>query len=152
MAGEYIYLEKVQSNKTEAIRLTLMVLFLLLSVWRFYIAGLDLLWDVFTVLFVLFLFYALNYRTLLIRLCSGTLILGFGIFTWRVPLDNKESCELDELPALMRLGGAGIHLMLIRKRYRHHSTSWSIPRWWSLSRGRLDLWGTSPSRRGDRRR
>lgn len=116
--GEYIYQEKVQSNKTEALFLALMALFLLLSIWRYYMGGLDFLWGVFFILFIVFLFYALNYHTLLIRISPSALTLRFGIFTWRVPLDNIESCELDELPTLMRLGGAGIHFMGIRKRYR----------------------------------
>jgi hypothetical protein len=59
-----------------------------------------------------------NFRTLIIRLNAESLTLTFGIFTWRVPLDNVETCGLDELPTLMRLGGAGIHFMFIRKRYR----------------------------------
>ena len=33
-------------------------------------------------------------------------------------LDNVEACSLDDLPALMRNGGAGIHYMTIRHRYR----------------------------------
>jgi len=33
-------------------------------------------------------------------------------------LDNVEGCCLDDIPMLMRMGGAGIHFMLIRKRYR----------------------------------
>ena len=49
-------------------------------------------------------FCALNYRTLTIRLTAKSLKLAFGIFTWSVPLDNIESCCLDEIPFLMRFG------------------------------------------------
>jgi hypothetical protein len=64
------------------------------------------------------LFYVLNYRTLVIRLTPAALRLKFGLFTWTVPLDNVASCGHDELPALQRLGGAGIHFMMVRQRYR----------------------------------
>jgi hypothetical protein len=64
------------------------------------------------------LFYALNYRTLVIRLTPAAIKLKFGIFTWTVPLDNVESCGHDELPASQRLGGAGIHFLMVRQRYR----------------------------------
>ena len=45
-------------------------------------------------------------------------MLRFGLFTWKVPLENVEVCRLDDAPALMRLGGAGIHFMSVRGRYR----------------------------------
>ena len=35
-----------------------------------------------------------------------------------MPLANIEECRLDELPAVMRYGGAGIHFMSIGGRYR----------------------------------
>ena len=45
-------------------------------------------------------------------------MLTFGIFTWRVPLDNVAECRLDDIPLMMRMGSVGIHFMTIRKRYR----------------------------------
>ena len=60
----------------------------------------------------------MNYRTLIIRLTSESLKLTFGIITWIVPLDIVEECCLDDIPMLLRMGGAGIHFMSIRKRYR----------------------------------
>ncbi len=68
--------------------------------------------------FAVFLFYSVNYRTLIIRLTQEALKPTFGIFTWVVPLANVEECRLDELPALMRNGEAGIHFMSIGGRYR----------------------------------
>ncbi len=70
----------------------------------------------------------MNYRTLVIRLTSESLKLTFGIFTWRVPLDNVEDCRLDEIPLVMRMGGAGIHFMIIRKRYRASFNFLEYPR------------------------
>ena len=80
--------------------------------------GLGVLTAVFIFLFCFFFFYSLNYRTLKIRLSSKSLKLTFGIFNWNVPWDNVEECALDEIPLPLRLGGAGIHFMMIRKRYR----------------------------------
>ena len=94
------------------------IFFFTLLIWRVAARGLDILVVVFCFLFALFFFYALNYRTLTIRLTTKFLKLRFGIFTWNVPLDNIESCRLDEIPVLMRMGGAGIHFMSIQKRYR----------------------------------
>jgi hypothetical protein len=74
------------------------------------------------------LFYVLNYRTLNIRLTDKSLKLTFGIFSWTVPLDNIKACGLDEIPALMRLGGAGIHFMSIRGRYRASFNFLEYPR------------------------
>ena len=122
------YTERISSNKTEALFLALMILFLLLLLWRVTAAGLDLLAVVFLALSLLFLFYSLNFRTLVIRLNSQALKLQFGIFTWTVPLENVETCQLDEIPQLMRLGGAGIHFMLIRKRYRASFNFLEYPR------------------------
>ncbi len=115
---DLIYDERVTSKRTEVLFLALTILFLLLHIWRVNAAGLDILVAVLFCLFGLFLFYSVNYRTLIIRLTSESLKLTFGIFTWTVPLDNVEECRLDDIPVLMRMGGAGIHFMSIRKRYR----------------------------------
>jgi hypothetical protein len=113
-----IYTESISSNKTEALFLVLMMLSLLLLIWRVTSDGLDILAVAFICLFIIFLFYLLNYRTLLIHLTPDSLKLTFGIFTWTIPVDNIQECSLDELPAIMKYGGAGIHFMFIRKRYR----------------------------------
>jgi hypothetical protein len=100
----------------------------LLLIWRVVAGGLDILAAVFLCLFGLFLFYSVNYRTLIIRLTAESLKLTFGIFTWTVLLDNVEECRLDDIPVLMRMGGAGIHFMLIRKRYRASFNFLEYPR------------------------
>jgi hypothetical protein len=118
MTDNPIYEERVTSDWTEALFLGLTIFFFLLYRWRLSTGGPLFLRAAFFVLFLLFLFYSLNYRTLIIRLTPEMLKLKFGIFTWRIPLDNIGECHLDELPKLMWYGGAGIHFMLIRKRYR----------------------------------
>jgi hypothetical protein len=45
-----------------------------------------------------------------------------------VPLDNIEACCLDDVPIFMRMGGAGIHFMIIRKRYRASFNFLEYPR------------------------
>lgn len=107
---------------------TLTLLFLLLLIWRMSSGRLDLIAAVFFCLFGVFFFYAVNYRTLVIHLTSESLKLTFGIFTWNVPLDNVESCCLDDIPILMRMGGAGVHFMNIGHRYRASFNFLEYPR------------------------
>jgi hypothetical protein len=118
MTDDHIYTERISSSKTELLFIALAILFAALSAWRAKRARVDRLARLFLFIFTLFLFYALNYRTLVIRLTPEAIKLTFGIFSWTVSLDNVADCRHDELPALMRLGGAGIHFMAIRKRYR----------------------------------
>jgi hypothetical protein len=128
MTDDLIYHERVSSNRTEALFLALTLLFLLLFLWRVTAGSLDLLAVIFLCFFGLFLFYSVNYRTLLIRLTAESLNLIFGLFTWKVPLDNVEECHLDSLPLLMKYGGAGIHFMFIRNRYRASFNFLEYPR------------------------
>ena len=83
MTDGLIYSERVTSDRTEALFLALTLLFLLL-IWRVYAVSLDVFAAVFFCLFVLFLFYSVNYRTLVIHLTSESLKLTFGVFTWIV--------------------------------------------------------------------
>ena len=117
MTPETVYEERVSSARTEALFVGLAVLFLALfgvrvrgSEWGF-VAGL------FLVLSCLFLFYAVNYRTLVIRITSETLHLRFGVFSLAVPWDSVARWHRDDTP-LWRVGGAGIHFTMIRRRYR----------------------------------
>jgi hypothetical protein len=118
MTDNLIYEEKVSSIWTEALFASFTILFFVLLVWQISTDSLDILSAAFFLLFIFFFFYAVNYRTLIIRLTSESLKLKFGIFTWTVPLDNIGECRHDDLPVFMRYGGAGIHFMWIRKRYR----------------------------------
>jgi hypothetical protein len=80
--NDLIYTERISSNKTEALFLALTLLFLLLLIWRVNAVNLDILVVVFFCFTIIFIFYAVNFRTLLIRLTPGSLQLTFGIFTW----------------------------------------------------------------------
>lgn len=128
MKNELIYNERLSSNKTLFLFIALTLVFLALSLWRINLRGLDALAVVCLVIGGFFLFYSINYRTLVIQLTSESLRLKFGIFTWTVPLDNIEDCQLDELPTVMKYGGAGIQFMLIRGRYRASFNFLKFPR------------------------
>jgi hypothetical protein len=97
----------------------LTVLFLAIAVSRVIGGTLDAFAIICLCFFAFFAFYSLNYRTLIIRLTPESLKLRFGIFGWVVPLNNVEECRLDNLPTIMRLGGAGIHFMSVHNRYVH---------------------------------
>jgi hypothetical protein len=118
VTGDQIYSEKVTSNWTEALFVVLAILFFVPFAWQVRVGEISPLSILFFCLSAVFLFYALNYRTLIIQLNKHALKLTFGVFTWRVPLDNIEDCRLDEIPVLLRYGGAGIHFMFVRQRYR----------------------------------
>jgi hypothetical protein len=128
MNNDLLFHERVTSNRTEALFLTLTILFFVLMIWRVSADGLDALAAVFLSFFIIFLFYSLNYKMLIIRITPESLKLTFGIFTWTVALDNVETCALDDIPAFMRNGGAGIHFIFIRKRYRASFNFLEYPR------------------------
>jgi hypothetical protein len=138
MFDDLRYEERISSGRTQALFWGLMALFLVLSAWRVATTG----WTPLTLTVLLaslfFLFYSLNYRTLVIRLTGTSLILRFGLFCWTIPLDNVEKCQIDNLPGLMRYGGAGIHFMFVNGRYRASFNLLEYPRVVvSLKRSRL---------------
>ncbi|MGD2156715.1 MAG: hypothetical protein PVG14_09320 [Anaerolineales bacterium] len=119
MNDNLIYEERVSSNWTEALFVSLTILFLGLLIWLIKTGSSDFPRAASFVLFTIFLFYSLNYRILIIRLTPESLKLKFGIFTRTIPLENIGECRHDDdLSKLMWYGGAGIHFMMIRKRYR----------------------------------
>jgi len=76
-----------------------------------------------------FAFYTVNYRKLVVDLFSDKLKLQFGVFRWRVPVENIASCRLDnQLSFIERYGGAGIHFMLVGGKYRANFNFLDHPR------------------------
>lgn len=128
MSNSILYAEKISSKRTEALFIALMVFFFVLFIWRVQVIGLNVFAGVLLFFCGLFFFYTVNFRVLTIQLTAEMLTLTFGIFTWRVPLENIAACELDEIPPLMKFGGAGIHFMFIRKRYRASFNFLEYPR------------------------
>ena len=129
MTQDTIYSEHIQSNKTKALFVLLAILFLSLFIWHV-IAKEYNAWRIVRISFsIVFLFYVINFRTLIIHLTSTTLTLSFGIFSWNLPIENIEECQLDDdIPSLMKYGGAGIHFMLVHKRYRASFNFLEYPR------------------------
>lgn len=112
-----IYSEKLSSKKTEALFISLTVLFAV----PFAVFASRRLFGTWSILFfglsAFFLFYALNYRVLIIQIDDVNLQLRFGLFHWIIPLSNIDSCTPDTV-SLKRIGGAGIHFTPIDGRYR----------------------------------
>jgi hypothetical protein len=117
MTGSRVYVERVSSKRTEVLFVALTLLFLLLFAWRAKGRGFETWSVVFFCLFAFFLFYSLNYRTLLIRLTAEALHLKFGLFAWTIPFRNIEACFPDTT-SLWRIGGAGLHFTPLGGRYR----------------------------------
>jgi hypothetical protein len=113
-----VYEEKLTSPRTTALFVVLTLLFLALAIWRWMVGGLGVLTIVFLCLSAIFLFYVINYRVLVIRVTKTGLVLKFGILSWTVPLEDLGACRLDDTPALVRYGGAGIHFAFVRGQYR----------------------------------
>lgn len=119
MTDDLVYEEKISSSRTEALFIGLAALFLVLSIWRVSVSGLDALGTVFLLFFVLFVFYSMNYRILTIRITADSLRLRFGLFTWTIPREDiGEIRPDDDIPPMKKFGGAGIHFMFVRGRYR----------------------------------
>ena len=133
---EFIYDESLSSSRTTALFVFLMLIFLLLLLWRMNTAGLDFLSIIFLFFSGIFLFYSLNYRKLTIRLTPDVLQLTFGIFHWAVPMDNVESCKLDDPSPFKKYGGAGIHFMFVDGRYRASFNFLEYPRVVTALRGK----------------
>jgi hypothetical protein len=111
------YKEEITSGRTEALFIALMLMFLVFSVLRVNSHGIDGWLRVFAAVSVVFLFYSINYRKLIIRITPSNVKLRFGLFHWRIPLDNIESVFLDPV-SLWRIGGAGIHFSFFAGKYR----------------------------------
>ena len=47
---------------------------------------------------------------------------------WTLPLEGVVACRLDEVPPLQRYGGAGIHFINVRGRYRASFNFLDYPR------------------------
>ena len=114
----YLYTEEVTSKRTTLFFIFLTCVFLFLMIYRLGQKPIDGLSIILGLCALVFTFYAINFRVLSICLSKQELMLSFGLFTWVVPIANIADAQLDHLPFFMQYGGAGIHFMFIRKRYR----------------------------------
>jgi hypothetical protein len=128
MTDRLLYHERISSSRTTALFVVLALFFIALLNRHRRAGKFGLAAAAYSSLFCLFLFYSLNFRTLSIRLTPEFLLLTFGIFSWKVPVENIDDWRLDKIPPLMRYGGAGIHFMRIRQRYRASFNFLEYPR------------------------
>ncbi|MBN1267835.1 MAG: hypothetical protein JXA25_20255 [Anaerolineales bacterium] len=117
MNTEKLYMEKVTSFKTGMLFLNLSIFSSALALWRLQRTSPDTLVVIFLLITTMFLFYTLNYRTLLITITNKEVTLQFGLFRWHMPLNTIAYCSRDTF-SLWRIGGAGIHFSWFNKRYR----------------------------------
>ena len=117
MPEKPVYEEKVSSARTEVLFVALALFFLALFCWRLVVTGPGIIAGVFLLFLLLFTFYALSYRFLVIRISTETLNLKFGVFGWTIPLHSIEKIYVDDI-SLWRISGAGIHFSSISGRYR----------------------------------
>ena len=117
MPDPILYQERLSSPRTEALFILLTLAPLAAAAGRVRAAGLDGWLIALLLAAAFFLFYSLNYRTLVVRLGPQSLRLRFGLFEWCIPIENIEGCTPDTL-TLWRIGGAGIHFTPVAGRYR----------------------------------
>lgn len=128
MDDEILYEERLQSNKTTILFIVLSIVMAGLFLWRysrFDLEGLAITWLVFCIFFI---FYVFNYRTLIVLISQKNLTLKFGVFRWKIPVENIEDCYLDDISGFMKYGGAGIHFMTVHQRYRASFNFLEYPR------------------------
>lgn len=113
-----LYHERLNSTGTQGFFLVLTLVFFIPFILRVQAAVCG--WLTFALGFfaAMFLFYTVNYRMLVIQVTAQELVLKFGLFTWREARENIQGCALDHLAAWQYYGGAGIHYLLVRGRYR----------------------------------
>ncbi|MCK4801905.1 MAG: pyridoxamine 5'-phosphate oxidase family protein [Anaerolineales bacterium] len=115
---EYLYQERVQSRITSWLFLVLMLIFFALFAWRFSALGFRV-YPVVCLFFALFfLFYLINYRVLRIIISEDAVLLKFGFVRWKTLLANIQAINLDDSPAWIKYGGAGVHFAFVNRRYR----------------------------------
>lgn len=120
--------ERLTSNRTEGLFFTLTALFGGLFAWLRKVKTNRWLSGTSLFAFLVFLFYSINFRTLVVHLSPRTLTLTFGLFKWSIPIENIDYCAIDDVPAFKRFGGAGVHFMSVRGRYRASFNFLEYPR------------------------
>lgn len=126
--AEPLYYEKVQSPKTSLLFFILVVIFAALFTWRVSSVGFRYIPILYLFLGIFFFLYVLNYRSLIITITENCIFLKFGLIQWRTPLENIQNCELDDSPAIIKYGGAGVHFAFVNRIYRAYFNFLEHPR------------------------
>jgi hypothetical protein len=125
---DMLYAEKIRSSGTTGLFILLGSLFWVIFFWRLSGVGFRGIQLVYLILGLLFSFYVINYRTLLIRISAEDLLLNFGLIKWRTPLNNILYIGLDDSPPLIKYGGAGVHFAFVKGTYRAFFNFLEYPR------------------------
>jgi len=125
---EKSYTEQIKSSGTSVLFLFLSILFFLLFGWRITAGGLRFFPGLFAFLGLFFLLYVINFQVLEININSTQLKLKFGVISWRTSLDNIQEAHLDDSPAIIKYGGAGVHFALVKGIYRAFFNFLEYPR------------------------
>lgn len=128
LGEDLLYQERLTSTGTQGFFLTLTLVFFIPFMVRVQAAVCDWLTLAFAFFAGMFLFYTVNYRLLAIRVTKKELVLKFGLFTWREPRENIQTCTIDQMSAWQYYGGAGIHFMLVSGCYRASFNFLQYPR------------------------
>jgi len=116
--NEILFSEELTSARATALFTFLALLFIALTPLLFSRGVLLSFIIVSALLAFFFIFCALNYCTLMVSITSQDIHLKFGLIHWRVPLGEIENAYIDQLPGMLRYGGAGVHFFVVRKIYR----------------------------------
>jgi hypothetical protein len=125
---DMLYTEKIRSSGTTGLFVLLGSLFWVIFFWRFLGVGFRGIQLVYLFLGILFSFYVVNYRTLIIGVSPENLLLKFGLIKWRTPLNNIDDVSLDDSPPLIKYGGAGVHFAFVKGIYRAFFNFLEYPR------------------------
>jgi len=125
---DQVYSERISSTGTSLLFLFLAILFFLLFGWRVSVVGWRFFLGVLLFLGVFFTIYVVNYRVLEITITYSHLKLRFGIVPWKTSLENIQAVELDDSPALIKFGGAGVHFAFVNGKYRAFYNFLEYPR------------------------
>jgi len=122
------YCEKIRSNTTSLLFVFLALIFTTLGAWRVSAVGLRFAPLLLVCLGLFFTFYVVNYRDLEISIFDTALMLKFGLVRWRTELSNIQTCALENSPAVIKFGGAGVHFAFVEGEYRAFFNFLEYPR------------------------
>lgn len=117
---QILYQEKLKSKWITIIFLLFSLIFLFFILYQFFIGPLGNNpapnW-VLIIMFLIFMFLALNFISLVIQVTPEFIIVGYGIFKHRIALDDIEDIYSDK-SSFVNYGGWGIRLGRVKGRWR----------------------------------
>jgi len=112
-----LYSEKIRSNKTSLLFVTLALIFLALFAWRYSVVGFRFVPGLYAILGLFFCVYVINYRGLQITITDQALQLKFGVIGWRTDINNIALSISYDPPFWIKYGGAGVHFAMVDGEY-----------------------------------